>query len=259
MARRFGDMVRAARKSLKLTLDDVQFRTRISKPYLSQIETGHAPPPEDAKVLQLERDLGFSPGQLLRAAHLERTPADIRVYIEQLRTENDTLREKRLMGRQMARFHEAGRQDAEGEGRDDLLTAESLGQLIPLLGKRHRLGVEGFSSQILDFPAAAAEEYIRCPGVGGNGAFAVELQGEFMAEVYRNGDVIIFGEAARLTSGRDHLVCIGGKTCHFRRAFADGDASVRLQPINPAHPATTVARASITSLHSVLAIIRVVS
>ena len=82
MARRFGDMVRAARKSLKLTLDDVQFRTRISKPYLSQIETGHAPPPEDAKVLQLERDLGFSPGQLLRAAHLERTPADIRVYLQ---------------------------------------------------------------------------------------------------------------------------------------------------------------------------------
>jgi len=263
MTRRFGEMVRAARKSLNLTLDDLQARSRISKPYLSQIETGHAPPPDDTKILQLERELEFPPGSLVRAAHLERTPPDIRVYIEQLRVENESLRQKRLMGHQLTRFQEAGRRDAEqpepaahpADAEDDALSA-ALARLIPLIGRKHTLGPEGIPADVLHLPPEAAEEYIRCPGVKTDGAFAVAIRGDFMADAFREGDLVIFAATPRPRNEADHLVRLDDGVCLFRRVFDDGVAGLRLQPLNPAYPPMQMPRERIHACYRVLATIR---
>src|SRR6476619_1912493 len=80
-----GARLRRQRRKLGLTLDDLAGRTGISKPYLSLIETGRVPnPPSDEKLRRLEQSLGFTPGELVTQAHLQRTPRDVRAVLSKL-------------------------------------------------------------------------------------------------------------------------------------------------------------------------------
>src|SRR5437868_681714 len=80
-----GTKLRRQRRKLGLTLDELAGRTRISKPYLSLIETGRVlNPPSDEKLRRLEQTLGFSAGELVSQAHLQRTPRDVRVMLRKL-------------------------------------------------------------------------------------------------------------------------------------------------------------------------------
>ena len=80
-----GSKIRAQRRRLGLTIDELAGRTAISKPYLSLIETGRVTnPPSDEKLRRLEQALGFSPSELLTQAHLQRTPRDVRAVLQQL-------------------------------------------------------------------------------------------------------------------------------------------------------------------------------
>src|SRR5262245_49507261 len=80
-----GPKLRRQRRRLGLTLDELAGRTGISKPYLSLIETGRVPnPPSDEKLRKLEQVLGFTAGELLTQAHLQRTPRDVRAMLTKL-------------------------------------------------------------------------------------------------------------------------------------------------------------------------------
>src|SRR3977135_918583 len=80
-----GPKLRRQRRRLGLTLDELAGRTGISKPYLSLIETGRVPnPPSDEKLRKLEQTIGFTAGQLLTQAHLQRTPRDVRAVLSKL-------------------------------------------------------------------------------------------------------------------------------------------------------------------------------
>src|ERR1700742_3449198 len=80
-----GPKLRRQRRRLGLTLDELAGRTGISKPYLSLIETGRVPnPPSDEKLRRLEQTLGFTAGELLSQAHLQRTPRDVRIMLQKL-------------------------------------------------------------------------------------------------------------------------------------------------------------------------------
>src|SRR5512145_1268827 len=83
-----GPKLRRQRRRLGLTLDELAGRTGISKPYLSLIETGRVPnPPSDEKLRRLEQTLGFTPGELVTQAHLQRTPRDVRAMLQKLLAE----------------------------------------------------------------------------------------------------------------------------------------------------------------------------
>lgn len=80
-----GPKLRRQRRRLGLTLDDLAVRASISKPYLSLIETGRvANPPSDEKLRRLEQTLGFTAGELITQAHLQRTPKDVRAVLATL-------------------------------------------------------------------------------------------------------------------------------------------------------------------------------
>src|ERR1700722_12183252 len=80
-----GSKIRRQRRRLGLTLDELAGRTSISKPYLSLIETGRVSnPPSDEKLVRLEQSLGFTSGELLGQAHLQRTPKDVRAVLSRL-------------------------------------------------------------------------------------------------------------------------------------------------------------------------------
>src|ERR1700760_4045659 len=80
-----GPKLRRRRRRLGLTLDELAGKTGISKPYLSLIETGRVPnPPSDEKLRRLEQTLGFTAGELISQAHLQRTPRDVRAVLSKL-------------------------------------------------------------------------------------------------------------------------------------------------------------------------------
>src|SRR5881227_4033475 len=88
-----GVKLRRQRRRLGLTLDELAGRTGISKPYLSLIETGRVPnPPSDEKLRKLEQVLGFTAGELLTQAHLQRTPRDVRAMLQKLMQQGSELR-----------------------------------------------------------------------------------------------------------------------------------------------------------------------
>src|ERR1700722_3022214 len=89
-----GSKIRAQRRRLGLTIDELAGRTGISKPYLSLIETGRVPnPPSDEKLRRLEQSLGFTAGELVSQAHLQRTPQDVRAILSRLLQEGAGSRE----------------------------------------------------------------------------------------------------------------------------------------------------------------------
>src|SRR3984885_5567441 len=87
-----GPKLRRQRRRLGLTIDELAGRTAISKPYLSLIETGRVlNPPSDEKLRRLEQSLGFTSGELVSHAHLQRTPRDVRAVLSKpLQTSTDT-------------------------------------------------------------------------------------------------------------------------------------------------------------------------
>ena len=126
-----GPKIRRQRRRLGLTLDELAGRTSISKPYLSLIETGRVPnPPSDEKLRRLEQSLGFTPGELLTQAHLQRTPRDVRAMLQRLIKEGDAERNGKDAGTRGRSEEDAGtrrRPDAENEdtgtrGRGDVGT-----------------------------------------------------------------------------------------------------------------------------------------
>ena len=88
-----GAKIRRRRLSLVITLDKLSELTGISKPYLSWIENNRpVNPPKDAKLQLIEKALRMEPGELIRHAHWQRTPPDVRELILKLGTENAALR-----------------------------------------------------------------------------------------------------------------------------------------------------------------------
>jgi len=80
----FGQEVRRARTGRGMTLDGVAAATGMAKSYLSQIETGYAPPPRDEKVRKIARALGLDEEALVAQAHLSQLPEGAKERIARL-------------------------------------------------------------------------------------------------------------------------------------------------------------------------------
>lgn len=70
-----------------------------------------------------------------------------------------------------------------------------------------------------DIPPAAEEEYISCPDVHDQEAFAVRMAGDAMLPRYSPGDIIIFSPAAEPRDGDDCFIRFIDGQCMFRRAW----------------------------------------
>ena len=85
-----------------MTLDEVSDAVGFSKPYLSTIETAKVKnPPSDELLTKLEKILKFERGFLIRIAHMEKMPTDIRQQYESAEAENQRWRifAKNLVGK----------------------------------------------------------------------------------------------------------------------------------------------------------------
>lgn len=214
-----GTRIRAQRKRLGMTLEELANRTGISKPYLCVIETGRVKnSPSDQKLARLEQALEFNGGELLTQAHLQRTPDDVRAVLGKLLT----------------------RQNPQGNDVDGALLEladQSAGISVPV-----RTG------------ARAAHEFVHCPDVSDKRAFAARVQGDTMMPKYRQGDIVIFSPAVSPRSGDDCFVRFGDGRATFKRIFFEmegpqGIAVVRLQPRNERYRATVLKRDEVSGMY----------
>jgi repressor LexA len=243
-----GSIIRSRREELGLTQEIVASRVDISKPYLSNIETGKTKnPPSDGVLRSLERSLSFRPGKLVEIAHLERTPRDIREQYEMFAAELDRLRGIiRTLGGPQSPDAQAGEGEdmvAHRRGRDDL----SAGVVVPVINKVAAGYPHHFTD--LDYPAGVADEYIRCPDVHDSQAFAAHVVGDSMEPEYHEGDLVVFSPNAQPRNGDDCFVRLEeGEGTTFKRIYMDAEGTIRLQPLNRTYPAQTYPRDKITGL-----------
>jgi len=229
-----GQIIRKKRERLNLTLDEVSGRVGFSKPYLSTIETDKVKnPPSDELLTRLEKALEFESGLLLRIAHIEGLPSDIRQEYESAEAENEKLRQfiKNLVHQ---KTDIAGLGEVLAESKLDIEQAGSslaAGRLVPVINKVSAGYPSDFND--LDYPVGVADDYVRCPDLHDPNAFAVRVVGDSMEPKFHEGDIVIFSPAAEVHNGDDCFVrfAMPHETA-FKRVFFEPDNKVRLQPRN---------------------------
>jgi SOS-response transcriptional repressor LexA/transcriptional regulator with XRE-family HTH domain len=80
----FGQEVRLARTNRGMTLEALATATGMAKSYLSQIETGYAPPPRDEKVRKIAEAIGLDGDALIARAHLSQLPDEVKARVGRL-------------------------------------------------------------------------------------------------------------------------------------------------------------------------------
>ena len=269
-----GPKIRRQRRRLGFTLDDLAGRTGISKPYLSLIETGRVTnPPSDQKLRRLEEALGFTAGELVSQAHLQRTPRDVRAVLQKLMVKSS---EFRVQGSGIEAVGSSGPKlqtlnsklsaidlddayltgvlqelvDRSSGNIEQLATATASGH-VPVINRVSAGYPRDFTD--MSYPPRVADEYVSCPGVQDADAFAARVHGDSMTPKYREGDIVIFSPAAAHKDGDDCFVRFADGHTTFKRVFfetGEGRKQVlRLQPRNEKYRPQVVPSEDVTGLY----------
>ncbi len=266
-----GPKIRRQRRRLGLTLDELGDRTSISKPYLSLIETGRVPnPPSDEKLRRLEQTLGFTPGELLAQAHLQRTPRDVRAMLQKLMkgsagsppTEPTSHPRVPPQHSALSTQHSCGTKvdldEAYLSGMLQVMVENSAANIkqvgtnaVPVINRVSAGYPQDFTD--LAYPPRVADEYLSCPDVRDRDAFATRVDGDSMTPKYSAGDIVIFSPALPPRDGDDCFVRFADGRTTFKRAFFEknegGGAVIRLQPRNERYRAQTIPAEEIAGLY----------
>ena len=207
---RLGKLIRRRRQRLCLSQEQVAARTGIFTTYLANLEAGRPTnPPSGVLLERLARALGLN--RLTLAAVTAVT----------------------------------GRSTARPGGVGEVLSA---GRAVPVINSVAAGYPRNFTD--LDYPPHVADDYVRCPDAGDPQAFAARVVGDSMAPAFRQGDIVVFSPN---TPARDGQACFvrfadTGETT-FKAVYREDDATLRLQPLNPAHTPQRVDSDEINGLY----------
>lgn len=253
-----GQFVKRQREKIGLTQDQVAAAAGISKPYLSNIETGKAKnPPTDVVLQMLEKAMAFNPGELTAMAHLLKTPADVRQKHEELQAEVEKLRGvlKGLMhggkkgARKPAKKFPKHLPAKSAASADSNVWPIACGKVVPIINSVAAGYPHNFTD--LDYPPSVADEYIRCPDLHDPQAFGARIVGDSMEPDYNQGDIVIFSPNTAPKNGDDCFVRFDANACWettFKRFYQDTADSIRLQPLNSKYASQVYPSSKITGL-----------
>ncbi len=130
---------------------------------------------------------------------------------------------------------------------------------VPLINKVAAGYPRSFTD--LGYPARVADEYVRCPDLSDPDAFAARVVGDSMAPTYLEGDIVVFSPARAVKSGMDCFARIEpDHESTFKRVYFEtgpgGEALIRLQPLNAAHPPRVLARDHVAGLYAAVSVTR---
>jgi repressor LexA len=255
-----GPKLRRQRRRLGLTLDELAGRTGISKPYLSLIETGRVTnPPSDEKLRRLEQNLGFTAGELLSQAHLQRTPRDVRAMLQKLMKGQAARGEGQEVVSSPLAPGPFPLDDAYLSGMLQELVERSAGNVeavvanhvVPVINRVSAGYPKDFTD--MNYPKGNADDYVHGPDIGDKDTFAARVHGDSMQPKYREGDIIIFSPAVAAKDGDDCFVRFDNDSTTFKQVFFEfddaGKSMIRLQPRNEKYHPQTVPAEQISGLY----------
>lgn len=105
---------------------------------------------------------------------------------------------------------------------------------VPLLGFA-QAGAGGFFDDA-GFPVGQGWEQVELPAGAGDGAYALQVQGDSMLPLYRDGDVLIVEPGARVRKGDRVVVKTSGGEVMAKVLAGRTAGAVELVSLNPAHP-----------------------
>lgn len=111
------------------------------------------------------------------------------------------------------------------------------GRSIPIVGLA-RAGADGFFDE-QGFPVGAAET-VRFPGLGAERVYALEISGDSMEPLFRNGDVVIVQPGAAIRKGDRVVVRTRTGEVMAKELGRRTDTTVELISLNPSHPLRTL-------------------
>lgn len=285
---RLGPLIRARRRELGLTLQDVASFVGCTKGYLSTIENERREHPPSAELLaKLERALRLGSGSLVNLGSWHATPESVRRQVMTLEAERHTARRlasllarggldalhrsgelKRLVDRLTAPEGSAGSAGSGERAREiaGKLPASVdapwvLPRQVPVVNRVSA----GYPKEFTDlgYPARVADEYVSVPDVYDADAFAARVVGDSMEPAYREGDIVVFSPVATPTAGSDCFVRLDrDDETTFKRVYFETDGEgrelIRLQPLNSAYPPRVLEREAVAGLYAAVYVVRAV-
>ncbi len=114
---------------------------------------------------------------------------------------------------------------------------------IPILGYA-QAGAEGFFDDA-GYPAGTGWDEVLFPEVGDPHAYALEIAGDSMEPVYRDGDRIIVSPAASIRRGDRVVVRTTGGEVMAKELARQSANRFELRSFNPAHPTRTLKKSEL--------------
>lgn len=114
---------------------------------------------------------------------------------------------------------------------------------VPLIGFA-QAGAGGFFDDA-GFPVGQGWEEVDLPAGAGEGAYALQVQGDSMLPLYRDGDILIVEPGAAVRKGDRVVVKTSGGEVMAKILASRNRTAIELVSLNPAHPDRTIPAAEI--------------
>jgi phage repressor protein C with HTH and peptisase S24 domain len=126
----------------------------------------------------------------------------------------------------------------------------ALGRRIPLIGLA-QAGGEGFFDDG-GFPVGGGWDEIGLPDIGDPHAYALEIAGESMEPVFRDGDIVIVSPGAPIRRGDRVVVRTQRGEVMAKELKRQSARRIDLRSLNPAHPDYTFDLAELNWMHRIV-------
>lgn len=121
---------------------------------------------------------------------------------------------------------------------------------IPVIGYA-RAGAEGFFDEA-GFPSGSGWDELLFPELGDPHAYALQISGDSMAPVYRDGDTIVVSPAANLRRGDRVVLRTSGGEVMAKQLARKGNKQIELSSLNTAHPDRTFNVEDVAFVHRIV-------
>lgn len=124
------------------------------------------------------------------------------------------------------------------------------GITVPLLGLA-KAGNGGFFDAV-GHPAGSGWDEIELPAVDRDSVYAIEITGDSMLPLYRDGDIVLVSTTAAPRRGDRVIVRTNSGEVLAKTLKRETARTVELQSVNPAHEDITLERGGIASMHRII-------
>ena len=128
--------------------------------------------------------------------------------------------------------------------------ARSVSRRVPLIGLA-QAGSDGYFDDG-GYPVGGGWDEVSLPEIGDANAYALEISGDSMEPVFRDGDLVIVSPAAPIRRGDRVVVRTAGGEVMAKQLARQSAKRVELRSLNPEHPNYSFDLADITWIHRIV-------